>query len=501
MKGIKKLLTGVLAATLIMGSTITAFAADDAGQTPAAAGTNTITITRDDSYAESPEVSNGKTLKDADGNPLGIQDYTAYKILSVEITGEGSSATYLYYVTDPAQKEALVGTGFFNATEGKDAAGNVRYYISLKQEKVEGMSESEQGLAVAEELSKIKDKFTSKTVQTNDGNDAEFRNMEDGYYFIESSLGSQLIVETVGKNVEIAEKNEYPTIDKKQRDDDYKATATAEKPYTDDPVNVRVGDVIEYQITVEVPAHTNREIIVTDTMSEGLTLVSGSVEVTGYGAGTAAVVDGQTFTVTLPVNTGARTSSTITFQATVNSSAITETGKKNEVTLDYGNYHQYDFVPYEIYKTGVFKFDGATEKALEGAEFTLAAGTTPLKFSEEDGVYVVDMEKGSPTLTSNDKGEIRVKGIDVDKTLTLTETKAPDNYNLLTAPVTIGAEYIVKIGDADPATQALFPVANNVGTILPSTGGMGTTIFYIVGGLLIIAGVAYFIVRRKAHAE
>ena len=111
------------------------------------------------------------------------------------------------------------------------------------------------------------------------------------------------------------------------------------------------------------------------------------------------------------------------------------------------------------------------------------------------------MEKGSPTLTSNDKGEIRVKGIDVDKTLTLTETKAPDNYNLLTAPETIGAEYILKIGDADPATQALFPVANNVGTILPSTGGMGTTIFYIVGGLLIIAGVAYFIVRRKAHAE
>jgi fimbrial isopeptide formation D2 family protein/LPXTG-motif cell wall-anchored protein len=325
--------------------------------------------------------------------------------------------------------------------------------------------------------------------------------MDDGYYFIESSLGSQLIVETVGKNVEIAEKNEYPTIDKKQRDDDYKATAPADKPYTDDSVNVRVGDVIEYQITVEVPANTNRDIVVTDTMSEGLTLVSGSVEVTGYGAGTAAVVDGQTFTVTLPVNTGARTSSTITFQATVNSSAITETGKKNEVTLDYGNYHQYDSVPYEIYKTGVFKFDGATEKALEGAEFTLAAGTTTLKFSEEDGVYVVDMENGSQTLTSNDKGEIRVKGIDVDKTLTLTETKAPDNYNLLTAPVTIGSEYIVKIDDADPAAKDLFPVANNVGTLLPSTGGIGTTIFYIVGGLLIVAGVAYFIVRRKADAE
>ncbi len=497
MKGIKKLLTGILAATLIMGSTITAFAADDAGQTPAAAGSNTITITRDDSYAESPEVTNGDKIPNA-----GIQDYTAYKILSVEITEDGGTTTYLYYVTNEAQKNALVGTGFFNAAEGEG-----KWYISLNQEKLVGekklkdMSEGDQGLAVAEALNGIKSNFEKKTVQTNDNSAAVFDRMDDGYYFIESSLGSQLIVETVGKNVEIAEKNEYPTIDKKQRDDDYKATAPTDKPYTDDSVNVRVGDVIEYQITVEVPANTNRDIVVTDTMSEGLTLVSGSVEVTGYGAGTAAVVDGQTFTVTLPVNTGARTSSTITFQATVNSSAITETGKKNEVTLDYGNYHQYDSVPYEIYKTGVFKFDGATEKALEGAEFTLAAGTTTLKFSEEDGVYVVDMENGFQTLTSNDKGEIRVKGIDVDKTLTLTETKAPDNYNLLTAPVTIGSEYIVKIDDADPAAKDLFPVANNVGTLLPSTGGIGTTIFYIVGGLLIVAGVAYFIVRRKADAE
>ena len=498
MKGIKKLLTGILAATLIMGSTITAFAADDAGQTPAAAGTNTITITRDDSYAESPRVTNGETIPDA-----GIQDYTAYKILSVEITGEGSSATYLYYVTDAAQKEALVGTGFFNATEGEG-----KWYISLNQEKLVGekklkdMSEGDQGLAVAKALNDIKSNFEKKTVQTNDNSAAVFDGMDDGYYFIESSLGSQLIVETVGKDVEIAEKNEYPTIDKKQRDDDYKATAPADKPYTDDSVNVRVGDVIEYQITVEVPANTNREIIVTDTMSAGLTL-SGTIAVKGYGEGTQAVVDGQTFTVTLPVNTGARTSSTITFQATVNSSAITETGKKNEVTLDYGNYHQVDSVPYEIYKTGIFKYDGATNAALEGAEFSLTANGTALTFTKKAGsdtTYVVD-PNGKDVLTSGADGTIYIEGIDKDKELVLEETKAPENYNKLTETKTITADpYIVPVGST-LVLDGLFKVANNVGTLLPSTGGIGTTIFYIVGGLLIVAGVAYFIVRRKADAE
>jgi fimbrial isopeptide formation D2 family protein/LPXTG-motif cell wall-anchored protein len=497
MKGIKTLLTGVLAATLIMGSTITAFATDAGADASAAAGSNKITIERDtDTYGQGKEVTNSEI----DPDSL-IQDYTAYKILSVEISGTDSQ-TYLYYVDNADQKAALVTTGIFNISE----AGEGKWYVSLNQEatvdgkKFSEMTADEQGIAVAEKFRAMdKSSFDKKVVQTEDASNAVFDNMSDGYYYIESTLGSNLIVRTVGENITIHEKNKYPTIDKKQKDEDYTGEG-----YTDDSVNVKVGDVINYQITVSVPAKTSKEIIVTDTMSTGLTLVANSIVVTGYGAGTTAAVDGQTFTVTLPVNTGDATTTTITFDATVNTNAVTEAGKKNEVTLDYGNYHQYDSVPYEIYKTGVLKFDGATEDPLKGAEFTLAAKKgdtlTTLKFTLTDGVYVVD-ENGSDTLTSNDDGEILVKGIDADKTLVLTETKAPKDYNLLTDPVTIGSEYIVVIDEEDTPMEELFPVANFVGTILPSTGGMGTTIFYIVGAVLIVAGVAYFIVRRKAHAE
>jgi LPXTG-motif cell wall-anchored protein len=238
-------------------------------------------------------------------------------------------------------------------------------------------------------------------------------------------------------------------------------------------------------------------------MSAGLTLDPDSIEVTGYGEGTAAVVNGQTFTVTLPVNTGDKDSTTITFKATINSSALTETGKKNEVTLDYGNYHQYDSVPYEIYKTGIFKYDGATNAALKGAKFSLTAGGTALTFTKKadtETTYVVD-PNGTDVLTSGEDGTIYIEGIDYDKELVLTETEAPANYNLLTDSVSIAANpYVVKMTDS-LVLAGLFKVANNVGSILPSTGGIGTTIFYIVGAVLIIAGVAYFIVRRKANAQ
>ncbi len=485
MKGIKKLLTGILAATMIMGMSITAFA-----------GENTITIERDTaSYGQGKEVTNGK--KDPDPAAL-IQDYTAYKILSVEISGTDSK-TYLYYTDTDAKKTALVGTGLFNAVKG-DVEG--KWYISLNQEAdaIKGKSEADQGLAVAAALDGIKTSFPSKTVKTADENNAVFTGMEDGYYLITSTLGSNLIVKTFGGEVvSVKEKNEYPTIDKKQRDDDL----LPKDAYTDDSVNVKVGDVIDYQITVKVPAKTSKEIIVTDTMSAGLTLDPDSIEVTGYGEGTAAVVNGQTFTVTLPVNTGDKDSTTITFKATINSSALTETGKKNEVTLDYGNYHQYDSVPYEIYKTGIFKYDGATNAALKGAKFSLTAGGTALTFTKKadtETTYVVD-PNGTDVLTSGEDGTIYIEGIDYDKELVLTETEAPANYNLLTDSVSIAANpYVVKMTDS-LVLAGLFKVANNVGSILPSTGGIGTTIFYIVGAVLIIAGVAYFIVRRKANAQ
>ena len=88
-------------------------------------------------------------------------------------------------------------------------------------------------------------------------------------------------------------------------------------------------------------------------------------------------------------------------------------------------------------------------------------------------------------------GMIEVKGLK-NGDYYFEETEAPLGYNRLTERTEV-----VTITDAD----AEIAVDNYTGLELPETGGIGTRIFYIVGGLLIIAGVAYFIVRRKASAN
>ena len=74
------------------------------------------------------------------------------------------------------------------------------------------------------------------------------------------------------------------------------------------------------------------------------------------------------------------------------------------------------------------------------------------------------------------------------------ETKAPDGYNKLTAPVTVT---ISKEGAVSPAENGIVYVSNNTGATLPSTGGMGTTLFYVIGGGLMVAAVVLLVTKKR----
>ena len=97
------------------------------------------------------------------------------------------------------------------------------------------------------------------------------------------------------------------------------------------------------------------------------------------------------------------------------------------------------------------------------------------------------------TMTSNDKTELVLNGLDAG-TYYLEETKAPDGYNKLTDPVTVT---ITEDGKVNETANGTVYVSNNAGATLPSTGGMGTTLFYVIGGGLMVAAVVLLVTKKR----
>lgn len=183
------------------------------------------------------------------------------------------------------------------------------------------------------------------------------------------------------------------------------------------------------------------------------------------------------------------------------------------------------------FKMNVQKIDGADkEKELKDAKFVLSKnGTVGLGTISEDGTpaetgnlikLVYDSEnKTYRVATASDAntaenttyvmtaGNITIKGLD-DAEYYLYETKAPAGYNRLTEPVKfrINATYtsagsrpdvLTKVGDEAAVTGLKVSVENNAGTTLPSTGGMGTTVFYVVGGGLMAVAVVLLVTKKR----
>ena len=143
--------------------------------------------------------------------------------------------------------------------------------------------------------------------------------------------------------------------------------------------------------------------------------------------------------------------------------------------------------------------EGTTKKPLKDATFKLSTdseGITVIKLKQKDSTtnYFVD-SSGEESVTTTDTGEFTIKGLDAG-TYYLTETKQPAGYNLLSVPVkiTIAADGKITVGDGK---DAVTKVENKSGSLLPSTGGMGTTLFYIFGAILVIGSGVVLITKKR----
>lgn len=183
-----------------------------------------------------------------------------------------------------------------------------------------------------------------------------------------------------------------------------------------------------------------------------------------------------------------------------------------------------------VYALGFHKVDGQTKESLADAEFSIKLGETVIgAVKNDDGTYSYTTDAAvdgyTTTFVSDADGLIVVKGLKAGS-YTVTETKAPAGYNLLENPVTIetqisetsqytqtvttyydkdGNVVAEKVEDGKTVTSTYevavkeLIIENNAGTELPSTGGMGTTIFYVLGGLLVIVAVVLLITKKRMN--
>ncbi len=442
------------------------------------------------------------------------QTYKAYQILYLESYNKDAGA-YAYkansawetWLKSQTTYVSIDAQGYVTWVEGADAAA----FAKLAQVEAAKMTADASATAPAAEEGK-----TYSTVQ--------FTGLNLGYYLVDTTLGTLCSLNTTNPNATIEEKNEVPTNVKTVEED---STGNyGEKNDAD------IGQTVNFKSTITAQAGAENYVF-HDTMSAGLTYtgVTGitlngtAVDASKYTVVTEGLTDGCTFEVrftqafcdTLKANDQI----VISYTATLNENAvIAGEGNANTSKVSYGDSSNTKYTPDSQTKTytwnvDVFKYTNKTtttdeetkteEVALAGAKFTLsknANGTYPIALvSEGNNVYRVAKtgETGTVTeITTDATGKFTIKGLDAD-TYYLTETAAPAGYNKLASAVTIviGENGVVNGTTEAPQGVDEVKVLNQTGTILPSTGGIGTTIFYAVGGALAVGAAILLVVKKR----
>ena len=273
---------------------------------------------------------------------------------------------------------------------------------------------------------------------------------------------------------------------------------------------------------------TTYTYLITDTMSEGLTFQKNvNVTVGGTDVTSACTItydkdnNANKFTVSIPVKSytiGAEIK--VTYTAVVNENAVAKI-ENNAATLTYSN------DPIDTSKTTTTPEDketvysakvvinkyvkGNNNEKLAGAKFVLykevktddSDTTTKYYYKWNDTAKKVEWttSKADATVKTTDaNGAAAFDGLK-DGTYYLEEVKAPAGYNLLKDP----AEVVVNGASANAANPSSLTVTGNIenssGAELPETGGMGTTIFYVLGSVLILAAVVLLVTRKRMSSR
>ena len=457
--------------------------------------------------------------EDSDGkitisNAVKDQTYTIYRMLKLE-SFDGTNYSY----TLENGWDNFISTG-----AGKDyLEKNSDGYIIFKSEK---NNETDMRLfakaafayakkAKLNDDAKKSDKATSTSVT--------FEGLPLGYYVVGSTVGSLCELKTTNKEVTITDKNDTPTVEKKivKYNEDYSENLV-------DSNSANIGEEVVFKTTIDIKPGA-KNYILHDKMDSHLRYDcilqihdnndNNIAADTGYVVKTTGLTDVDcTFELSFTeafyannrdnIDTKKLNKIYVYYQATVKDDAVVKQEMKNNTYLTFGENNtksNEDYTTTKTFEIPVFKYTG-TDTALAGAKFILSTdpnctdSTKTLKFKlNSDNKYRYDTN-GTTELASLTDGMIHIEGIKAG-TYYLKETEAPKGYNLLKTiqKIEILEDGSIKLNGTENTGNVR--VQNNKGSLLPSTGGMGTTLIYLIGGALVLGSGIVLANKKRAKAK
>ncbi|MBR5717550.1 MAG: SpaH/EbpB family LPXTG-anchored major pilin [Clostridia bacterium] len=449
-------------------------------------------------------------------NP-GEHTYTAYKIF--DVTGTGDNLTYT--VAEPWK------TAIKDALEAGEIEG-----LEIVENDVVELSNFSAADFAAWAKDNIPSGAASYILAENADGEITTGSIPDGYYLVVPDTGDRASLCTViGNDVSVQNKSDMP-FDKVVIDNGEEAKES----------DVQVGDTLEFEIHGVVPAlDADQEsyfYLVTDRLTDGLTLDEDSVEVTIGGTQVElmvvtdpnAILTGNQiryitdnsgrlcgFDLSLDMmdeDLTAGDAIVISYTATVNNNAVSVVSE-NFATLDYGDEnnqsHKESMTKHYTSNIVIDKYEtGSPESKVEGAGFILYRmnGSDKEYYSVDASTGVVSWvadEDDATEVTTDKEGAAVFAGL-ADGTYYLHESTVPNGYVGLTEDieVEIDGSDSTTVGLTDSqvfiALNEIVRVENTPGSLLPSTGGMGTYLFYIVGGVLVVAALAAIVVSSRKRS-
>lgn len=459
-------------------------------------------------------------------NPAQGKTYEVFKLLDVvEDESDLANKGFIYKLTADAWADFITNVkdgsdnNYFNLFEN----GGMTYVLANENLKggIADFAAKAKAYAETNKLAPL------KTAKAEAEGALEISGLDLGYYLVRSDLGILCSLDTTAPNAEVREKNEATVIVKNVEDTTKKQNVA------------EIGTYVKFtiRITVNDKAPVNYKLV--DEMTEGLTFVKNETypltvtvnENTLDAANYKVTETTEPRGFTLAFNNNAEGSAsilktgdvvTVTYYAQINENAkIADEANVNKAKVEYGtNSHtEYDTTETYVWKMNIVKYtmEQGTEKKLAGATFQLSrdeAGAQVIKLVKvDDTTYRLalptETDTAVDTITTGETGELVINGL-ADGIYYLTETKAPRGYNLLREPVKVKIDHTTANGKltetsfvADQTqtdTSGLVKVENNAGAELPSTGGIGTTVFYVLGSAMALGAVILLVTKKRMAA-